>query len=195
MVRTLLHSKSRRIENIRPEGGPGLFSSEIAAVGGSPAFDWDHIARIRDRYRGKLVLKGILHPDDAAKAAEMGIDGIVVSDHGARLLDHSVTPLDVLAEIKAAAGTMTILVDGGFRQGSDVLTGLALGADAVLLGRPFLYASAVAGRAGVEHAIDLVARDVSTGMAMLGVNTVDELDENFVRHIVHHTPQNRISQA
>lgn len=181
--RNFLRLRQPRIANIRPGNGPGLFSRELSAVGGSSGFTWDHIERIRARYPGKLVLKGILRPEDAARAARIGVDGIVVSDHGARLLDHVITPLEAFAEIKAQAGTMAVMVDGGFRQGSDVLTALALGADAVLVGRPFLYASALAGRAGVEHAIGLLGKDIDRGMAMLGVSRIADLTADFVRRV------------
>ncbi|WP_035978955.1 alpha-hydroxy acid oxidase [Kozakia baliensis] len=169
------------IANIQPEGGPSLFSRGVDAIGGASAFTWEHIKRLRERWPGALVLKGILRADDAAQAAEIGVDGIVISNHGARLMDHMVSPAEMIAEIKAASGTMTVLADGGFRNGSDVLTGLALGADAILLGRPFLFSCALAGRAGVEHATEMLRQEILRNMGMLGVTDLTQLSPDLLR--------------
>lgn len=181
--RTILRDRNPKIVNIRPKGGPGLFSSEIASVGGSPHFTWDHIRHIRARWKGKLVLKGILRPEDAAEAARIGVDGIVVSDHGARLLESSVTPLETLNEIKQSSGAMSVIIDSGFRCGGDVLKAIALGADAVMLGRPFLQACALAGRAGLDRAVAILKTEIGRDLGLLGVTDLNELDLSFLKDL------------
>jgi len=180
LARTMIRTPNPRILNVLPEGGPGIFSREIGSVGGAAGFTWAHVARIRECWRGALVLKGILRGDDAARAATLGVDGIVVSDHGARLLDSAVAPLEVLGEVKAQAGEMTVLVDSGFRNGGDVLKGLALGADGVLIGRPMAQACALAGRDGVAFAIEMLGEEIRRTLGMLGVVGVETLSEAFL---------------
>ncbi|GBQ93891.1 L-lactate dehydrogenase [Asaia krungthepensis NRIC 0535] len=181
--RTILRDKNPKIVNIRPQGGPGLFSNEIAAVGGSPHFTWDHIRHIRARWKGKLILKGILRPEDAEEAARIGADGIGISDHGARLLDSTVAPLEVLGEIKKAAGSMSVVIDSGFRCGGDVLKAMALGADAVMLGRPFLQACALAGGAGLDKAVSILSTELSRDLALLGVTDLGALDTAMLKDL------------
>lgn len=178
--RTVLRDRNPKIVNIRPEGGPGLFSSEIAAVGGSPHFTWDHIRHIRSRWKGRLVLKGLLRPEDAAEAAGIGVDGIVISDHGARLLDSTIAPLEVLGDMKKEAGDMAVIIDSGFRCGGDILKAMTLGADAVMLGRPLLQACALAGGAGLDKAISILRTEISRDLALLGVTDVAALDPDLL---------------
>ena len=131
--------------------------------------------RIRTQWQGHLVLKGILHPADASKAQTLGINGIIVSNHGGRQLDGAVSPLRMLPIIRQAVGDMPVMVDSGFRRGTDVLKALALGADFVFIGRPFNYAAAVASYAGVAHAVALLALEIDTDMGLLGINSLREL--------------------
>jgi L-lactate dehydrogenase (cytochrome) len=144
---------------------------------------WADLRRIREKWQGALVIKGILHADDARMAREHGADGIIVSNHGGRQLDAAISPLLLIPEIKAVAGPMTLMVDSGFRRGTDVLKALALGADFVFLGRPFAYAMAARGEAGVRHAIELMRREIDADLAMLGHTSVDTLDPSCVRQI------------
>lgn len=130
---------------------------------------------IRERWRGRLVIKGIMHPDDARLARETGADGVIVSNHGGRQLDGTVSPLRVLPGIAAAAGGMTVMMDSGIRRGTDVLKALALGASFVFVGRPFLFAAAVGAEAGVRHAIGLLKEEVDRDMGLLGINTLAEM--------------------
>jgi isopentenyl diphosphate isomerase/L-lactate dehydrogenase-like FMN-dependent dehydrogenase len=135
--------------------------------------DWDAIAVLRDRWPGKLVLKGILHPADAERAMALGADGLVVSNHGGRALDSAMATIDALPSVVAAVGgKMTILLDSGVRRGSDIVKALALGADAVLVGRAPLYGLAAAGEAGVARALGLLQAETGRTMAMLGTRTV-----------------------
>ncbi|WP_338244774.1 alpha-hydroxy acid oxidase [Aurantiacibacter hainanensis] len=139
--------------------------------------DWDGVRKLREIWPGKFVLKGILHPEDAVLAQEMGADAIVVSNHGARSLDHSVAPIDALpAIVDAVGGRMEILLDSGVRRGSDVVKALALGADAVMVGRATLYGLAAAGEDGVTRAIDMLGSETSRTMAMLGLTSIDAID-------------------
>jgi L-lactate dehydrogenase (cytochrome) len=137
--------------------------------------DWTHVARIRARWAGKLVVKGILHPDDARIARDHGADAIVVSNHGGRQLDGAVAPLRMLPAIAEAVPDVPIIIDGGVRRGTDVLKAIALGARFVFVARPFNYAAGIAGDAGVRHAIALLASEIDRDMAMLGVNRLGEL--------------------
>jgi isopentenyl diphosphate isomerase/L-lactate dehydrogenase-like FMN-dependent dehydrogenase len=139
--------------------------------------DWDAIRELRARWPGKFVLKGILHPEDAERALALGADGIVVSNHGGRALDSSLASLDALPEIvSAVGGRMTVLLDSGVRRGSDVVKAVALGADAVLVGRAPLYGLAAAGEPGVTRALELLRSETARTMAMLGARNVSELE-------------------
>jgi len=143
--------------------------------------DWDAIKVLRDRWPGKLLLKGVLHPDDAKQALALGADGVVVSNHGGRALDSSVAALDALpAVVAAVGGQMTILLDSGVRRGSDVVKAVALGADAVLAGRAPLYGLAAAGEAGVVRALELLREETGRTMAMLGAPSVREIDSHLL---------------
>jgi isopentenyl diphosphate isomerase/L-lactate dehydrogenase-like FMN-dependent dehydrogenase len=126
-------------------------------------------------------LKGILRGDDATRALDLGIDGIVVSNHGGRQVDGSIAALDALVEVRDAVGPdPVVLMDSGVRTAADVIKAVALGADAVLLGRPYVYGLAVAGQEGVETVIRQLAGELDLTMALAGARTVAELDRSFV---------------
>ena len=169
-----------RISNIDPQARPSIFSREINAVTGYPSFSWKHAEFIRNRWKGAFIIKGVLSADDARIAKELGADGIVVSNHGGRQLDCAVSPVEVLSEIRNASGTMTVLVDSGFRRGTDIIKALALGADGVMIGRPFLYAAALGGEAYIRHAIGLLQREIHTDMCLMGATDCDALREERV---------------
>ncbi|MBS1219324.1 MAG: FMN-dependent dehydrogenase family protein 2 [Proteobacteria bacterium] len=137
--------------------------------------NWAHVALMRRLWPGRLVIKGILDKADAKLAREHGADGIIVSNHGGRQLDSASSPLRVLPGIVELAGDMTVMMDSGVRRGTDVLKALALGAKFVFIGRPMLYAAAVAGETGVRHAIKLLQDEIDRDMAMLGANTIAEM--------------------
>jgi len=176
-LRTLRQRGIPRINNIDPVRRPSIFSREISAVTGYPSFSWEHVEMLRRHWEGPLIVKGILSPDDARLAREMGVDGIVVSNHGGRQLDCAVAPIDVLPAIKDQSGDMVVLVDSGFRRGTDILKALALGADAVLVGRPFLYAASLGGESYVRHAIGLLQREIHTDMSLAGVTNCAALQQ------------------
>lgn len=136
---------------------------------------WEHVELIRKLWKGKLVLKGVLSKQDVRIARESGVDGIMVSNHGGRQLDHTVSPLKVLPSVVSEAGNMAIMLDSGVRRGSDVLKALALGAHFVFVGRPFLYAASVGGEAGVHHGAKLLREEISRNMAMLGISTLADM--------------------
>ncbi|MCG5078594.1 alpha-hydroxy acid oxidase [Paraburkholderia tagetis] len=176
-LRTLVRHGMPHFENsFAGRGAPMLSASAIRDTTGRDHLSWADIARIRERWSGNLVIKGILHVDDARRAASIGADGIIVSNHGGRQLDGAVEPLQVLPEIADAVGNdLVVMMDSGVRRGADVLKALALGARFVFVGRPFMYAAAVGGAPGVQHAIGLLRDEVDRNMAMLGTRSVDEI--------------------
>ena len=138
--------------------------------------NWDGAKELRDRWPGKFVLKGILHPEDAERALAIGADGIVVSNHGGRALDSSIGTMDALpAIVSAVGGRMTVFLDSGVRRGSDVVKAVAVGADAVLVGRAPLYGLAAFGEPGVARALDLLHAETRRTMAMIGARSVAEV--------------------
>lgn len=141
-----------------------------------PSVDWQRLRRIREWTTLPVVLKGIQHPDDAARAADEGWDGIVVSNHGGRQVDGAVGAAAQLAPcVDAVAGRARVLFDSGIRGGADVAKALALGADAVLLGRPYIWGLAAAGQAGVEAVIDNVVAELDLTLGLIGCGSVAEL--------------------
>ena len=141
---------------------------------------WTHVELMRRLWKGRLVLKGVLDPADARIARESGVDGVIVSNHGGRQLDGAATPLRVLPAVVAQAGAMTVMMDSGIRRGTDVLKALALGAQFVFLGRPFLYAAAIGREAGVRHAIKLLKDEVDRDMALLGITTLEQMKRELL---------------
>jgi L-lactate dehydrogenase (cytochrome) len=154
---------------------PLISRTEEREPGRRDKLSWKHLELIRSLWKGRLVVKGILDQDDARIARESGADGIIVSNHGGRQLDGAVAPLRVLPGIAAQAGKMTVMMDSGVRRGTDVLKALALGAQFVFLGRPFIYAAAVAGEPGVRHAVKLLQDEIDRDMALLGIKALAEM--------------------
>ena len=137
---------------------------------------WDDVQQLRDLWPRKLIIKGIQHPEDAKLALKYGADAIIVSNHGGRVLDSAPATIDILPEIvHAVKGKMNILIDGGFRRGSDVIKALALGADAILLGRPTLYGTASGGQVGAEAVIELYRREIDRVLGLIGCHDVADL--------------------
>ena len=168
------------IANVAPAmpNGAGLKQFQAwVARNFDPSVTYKDIAWLRDHWKGKLVLKGITDPGDAARAAEQGIDGIVVSNHGGRQLDGGLSSIAALPAVRdAVAGRLTIMLDGGVRSGLDVLRALALGADGVLLGRAWAWALAAGGEAGVAAMLAIVKEELEVAMALTGQNDVRALD-------------------
>jgi L-lactate dehydrogenase (cytochrome) len=166
--------------NFARRGAPILSSNVQRDFSDRGHLNWEHFRMIRRIWPGQLVIKGILDVRDARFAVDLGADGIIVSNHGGRQLDGTVAPLRVLPGIVAACPQVPVMIDSGFRRGTDVLKALALGAKFVFIGRPFNYAASVAGEAGVRKAITLLREEVSRDMAMLGVNHLAELDASYL---------------
>ncbi len=136
----------------------------------NPGLSWTHLKTLRRRTTLPILLKGILHPDDARTALDAGVDGIIVSNHGGRQVDHAIAALDALVAVRDAVGPApTVLFDSGIRSGADVFTALALGADACLLGRPHIYGLAIAGADGVRQVAENVVAELDLTMALVGV--------------------------
>ena len=173
-LRTLLLHGMPHFENMGPRV-PLVTRTGERARGRRDKLSWKHLELMRRLWKGRLVVKGILDKDDARIARESGVDGIIVSNHGGRQLDGAVAPLRVLPGIAAKAGGMTVMMDSGVRRGTDVLKALALGAHFVFVGRPFLYAAAIAGEPGVLHAIKLLREEIDRDMALAGIATLAEM--------------------
>jgi len=142
-----------------------------------PTLNWDDVKRIRDRWGGKLILKGILDVEDAELAVASGADALVVSNHGGRQLDGAMSAIAALAPIaRAVAGRIEVLMDGGIRSGQDVLRALALGAKGVLIGRAYIYGLAAGGEKGVTQALDIIRKELDVTMALCGLNDVNKAD-------------------
>ena len=146
-----------------------------------PSMSWRDVDDLRTQWKGPLILKGILHPDDAREAVKRGVDGIVVSNHGGRQLDGTPASIDALPRIVGAVeGKVPVLIDGGVRRGSHVARAIALGAAACLIGRPTLWGLAVAGEEGVAHVLDIYRRELDRVMGLLGAATLADLTPDLV---------------
>ncbi|MDQ0456849.1 alpha-hydroxy acid oxidase [Rhizobium paknamense] len=148
---------------------------------------WDDIRRLRDRWKKPLVIKGILAPEDAEKAKAIGVDAVVVSNHGGRQLDGALSTIAALPAIRAAVGReFTLLLDGGIRRGSDVVKAIGMGADGVMLGRAYTYGLAAGGQAGVSHAIDILHREIAITLTLMGCGSIEELKEKAGHFVFRH---------
>jgi 4-hydroxymandelate oxidase len=145
--------------------------------------NWVFVNRLRDSVKGKLLLKGILTQEDAVLATKAGIDAIIVSNHGGRFGDNGRAAIDVLPEIvKAVGGRMPVLIDSGFRRGTDVVKALALGARAICIGRPYLWGLAAFGQSGVERVLDILRKETHAAMQQLGAPSLHDITPAMVRH-------------
>jgi L-lactate dehydrogenase (cytochrome) len=171
------------IGNVAPAmpNGAGLEQFQAwVARNFDPSVTYKDIAWLREHWKGKLVLKGITDPGDAAQAAREGMDGIVVSNHGGRQLDGALSSIAALPAVRnAVSGKMTIMLDGGIRSGLDILRAMALGADGVLLGRAWAYALAARGEAGVAAMLGIIKEELEVAMALTGQNDVRALDSDL----------------
>jgi len=187
LLRTLVRHGMPHFENNYARRGPPIISPHVLRdYSDRGHLNWDHFRLIRRLWKGPLVIKGILDKADAITAREAGADGIIVSNHGGRQLDGAVAALRVLPGIAAACPEIPVMIDGGVRRGTDVLKALALGAKCVFVGRPFGYAAAVAGAAGVSHAIGLLSAEVDRDMAMLGIPDLRELGPGRLMRVKGH---------
>jgi L-lactate dehydrogenase (cytochrome) len=175
-----------RFANLRPYTGEKAGINEVAAfarneIGG--AFTWEEVERYRERWKRPLVVKGILHPADAEKAVALGVDGIVVSNHGGRQVDALPAAIDCLPAVAEAVGRRaTVLMDSGIRSGSDVVRGLALGAKAAMAGKAFLWGLGALGSQGPDHVIDLLVEEIRAALGQVGAGSLAEAATVMVRH-------------
>ena len=150
----------------------------------SSSMTWDFLKRLRDTTKMKIVIKGILAHEDAKIAADTGIDGIIVSNHGARSEDSGRSTIDALPEILAAVGgRMPVLVDSGFRRGTDIIKALAMGAKGVCIGRPYVWGLGAFGQAGVERVFELLRLELRVAMQQVGAPTIKDLVPAMVRRV------------
>jgi lactate 2-monooxygenase len=159
-----------------PDEDVGAATGHFLGVQANPSLSWDDLSQLREMISLPIVIKGIQHPDDAREAARRGIDGIVVSNHGGRQVDGAIASLDALPAIAAAVGNdLAVLFDSGVRGGADALKALALGADAVCLGRPYVWGLALDGQAGVETVLRMILAELDLTMALCGLTRPEEI--------------------
>ncbi len=174
-----------RFSNLRAYAGDVSINDMVAfarrEMGG--AFTWEEVAKYRDRFKGTLIVKGIMHPEDAEKAVSLGIDGMFVSNHGGRQVDALPAPIDVLPAIVRQVGKRaTVMLDSGIRSGTDVVRAYALGAAAAFAGKAFLWGLGALGEDGPGHVIDLLIEETQAAFGQLGAHTPEESRSVVIRH-------------
>ncbi|SEL94517.1 alpha-hydroxy acid oxidase [Halomonas daqiaonensis] len=184
-LRTLwLHGVPHFENSTATRGVPVLAKNVNRDFSGRRHLDWSTLERVRARWPGTLVVKGILHPEDARRVVAVGADGLIVSNHGGRQLDDTIAPLTMLPEVlEAIDGAVPVMIDGSFRRGSQVLKALSLGASFVFLGRPFNYAASIGGEAGVAKAVTLLGEELERNMSLLGVTNIEALGPHYLRRL------------
>ncbi|MEO3999960.1 alpha-hydroxy-acid oxidizing protein [Mesorhizobium sp. CAU 1732] len=175
LLKTALTLRAKGREHGLGFGQMRAAAAHFTATYSRPDLNWSDIARLREMTKLPILLKGLRHPDDAALAREHGVDGIIVSNHGGRQVDGEAATLDMLPHVVKAAGDIPVLMDSGIRSGADVAKALALGAKAVLLGRPYVYGLAIGGEAGVREVIRNVIAELDLTLALCGYASVSEL--------------------
>jgi lactate 2-monooxygenase len=169
-----------------PEEDPDAASQYLLDVFGDPSFTWDDLTTVRELTDLPLLLKGIVHPDDAQRAVEAGVDGIIVSNHGGRQVDGAIAALDALPDIVTVVdGRVPVLFDSGIRRGADIVKALALGADAILLGRPYIYGLALEGEVGVRAVLKNILADLDFTLGLCGCRSVATVDESVATDHKH----------
>jgi L-lactate dehydrogenase (cytochrome) len=176
-LRTCLTHGMPHFENSQAtRGAPILARNVLRDFGARDHLNWEHLELIRKRWTGCLIVKGVMHKDDAIRVRDHGAQGLIVSNHGGRQLDGTVAPLRVLPGIADAVGKdLTVMMDSGIRRGTDILKAMALGAKFTFVGRPFNYAASVAGERGLRDAITLLHEEISRNMALVGINSLTEM--------------------
>ena len=167
--------------SVSPEDDPQNAGTAMVGMFSNLGLRWDDLAWLRERTRLPLLAKGVLRTDDARRVLDAGFEGIIVSNHGGRQVDGAVAALDALVEVRDALGEdAVVLMDSGIRRGADVIKALALGANAVLLGRPYVYGLAVAGQTGVERVIRNLMAEIDLTLALIGAHDVKALDRSWI---------------
>ena len=173
------------MQNWKPYGPVGASAAQVADLYGTltpaPMVCWQHLQRIREAWTGPMVVKGLMHPEDARQAVALGVDALVISNHGGRQLDAAPSPLEVLPAIRAAVGDeVELILDSGVRRGSDIVVARCLGASFALFGRPTLYGIAAAGQAGAARALQIVRSEVDMVLAQIGCAAFDALASGYL---------------
>jgi L-lactate dehydrogenase (cytochrome) len=179
-LRTIMKRGMPHLENMGDQRVPIMSRTAERRRHLRDGLAWEHLELMRKMWKGKLVIKGVLARQDVRIARESGADGIMISNHGGRQLDGAIAPLRALPGAVAEKGNMAIMLDSGVRRGTDVLKALALGADFVFVGRPFLYAASIAGAPGLRHAVKLLREEIDRNMAMLGISTLDQMTRELL---------------
>lgn len=172
--------------DLLPHGQTKVSGAASSMIGQQldPSLSWEDVEWLRNIWPNKLIIKGVMSAQDAARAVSIGADGVILSNHGGRQLDGALSTMDVLPEVVAEVkGRIAVMLDGGFRRGSDVVKALALGADAVLLGRATTYGLAAGRKAGVERAIEIMRTEIDRVLGLLGCCDAAELDQSFIRSV------------
>jgi (S)-mandelate dehydrogenase len=164
-----------------PPGASAEVVADLVAYNNRAPMTWKHVERYRELFKGNFVLKGIMHPDDAIRAHSLGVDGIMVSNHGARQLDNAPSPLHVLPAIRDAVGDkMTVMFDGGIRRGLDAIIALCMGAKFVFQGRPTLYGVTAGGLEGAKTALGIFRREIDISMGQIGATRIADLGPHYL---------------
>jgi L-lactate dehydrogenase (cytochrome) len=175
-----------RFANLRSYVGSNASLNEVIAFAQREmrgAFTWDEVQMYRDRWKGTLVVKGVLHPQDAEKAVSLGVDGLIVSNHGGRQIEALPASIDALPAIVSQVGKRaTVMMDSGIRSGSDVARACALGASAAFAGKAFLWGLGALGEEGPGHVIDLLIEETQAALGQFGAHTVEDTRSLTVRH-------------
>lgn len=180
-VLTVARNRPRFVNVERELGAGANVNNFVGHNMFDPSLDWDDLARFRDRWKRKLLLKGVLRADDAERAAALGVDGVWLSNHGGRQLDSAVSGMDALPEVMTAVGSrLAVIVDGGVRRGSDIAKAVALGATAVALGRAPVYGLGAGGEAGARHALEILRDEFDRTLALTGCRSVADLTPDLV---------------
>ena len=174
---TLLSGIPKPMNYVTSKSGDGIFKRKESR--GST--DWDTLKRVRDKWKGKLIIKGVMSPDDATKIKGAGADAIQVSNHGGRQLDSATAAINMLPLIRKSVGSdFPLIFDSGIRSGSDIVRALAFGADYVMIGRPVMYAMGADGRKGLRRIVEIIKEEASTTLGLVGLNDINDVTSNIV---------------
>lgn len=181
-AKTMFTTGTPRFVNMYETMGPSITKNTTDGFrAGRDRLTWEDLKWLRERWKGRLIVKGVMHPQDAELAATTGMDALIVSNHGGRQLDSAIAPLQALpAIVHSVPETLPVFIDGGFRRGTDVLKALALGAKLVFMGRPQLYGAAVAGPAGIAKVVDILRTEIDRDMALLGCKDLSEVRADLI---------------
>lgn len=181
-AKTMFSAGTPRFVNMYETMGPSITENTTDGFrAGRDRLSWEDLKWLRDRWSGQLLVKGVMHPQDAELAAATGMDALIVSNHGGRQLDGAIAPLQALPDVvRSVAKTFPVLIDGGFRRGTDVLKAIALGAKLVFMGRPQLYGAAVAGTEGIAKVVDILRTEIDRDLALLGCKDLSEVTADLI---------------